>query len=80
MKTSFFESKTCPFITCAHPHLTQILGQIQAKISCPNPTPMHSLFDMDRANKSFECSKNNFNDDDNQSWFSEIDLGSINYH
>jgi hypothetical protein len=53
---------------CTHstPHLTQTLGQIQAKISWPNPTPMHSLFVMDRANKSFECSKNNFNADENQ--------------
>ncbi len=56
---------------CTHstPHPIQTLGQIQAKISWPNLTPMHSLFAMDRANKSFECSKNNFNDDDNQNWF-----------
>jgi hypothetical protein len=33
-------------IICTHstPDVTHILGQVQAKVLCPHPSPMHSLF------------------------------------
>jgi len=38
-------------IICTHstPDVTHILGQVQAKVLCPHPSLMHSLFPRGRA-------------------------------
>ncbi len=51
---------TCPSIIFTHstPDVTHKLGQVQAKMLFPNPTPICSLLLMARANKQgHQCDK-----------------------
>jgi len=37
------------------PDVAHSFGEVQAKIVCPNPAPIHSLFPMARAYTQAEC-------------------------
>jgi hypothetical protein len=51
--------KTCPSIVCTHNiwDIIHTLGEVRAKILCPNCTPMHNLLRRGRANKQTTFSK-----------------------
>jgi hypothetical protein len=49
---SIIWTHSTPYVT--HTRFTHTWGQVPAKILYPNPTPMHGLFTMGRANKERE--------------------------